>query len=169
MTIEDALASALEFEIRVREHYERAAARAPEGEASDFFRLMAEEEQGHVAYLEDRLARCRAGQALGPADLTTAVPRAEWLAEGLRRLESAERGGERAYGVEHLETALRLEQEASEHYRRLVAAVEDPEARALFRRFLEIEDGHTAVVQAQLDYATGTGHFFGIREFTLDG
>ncbi len=169
MTIEEALVSALEFENRVREHYDRAAAQAPEGEASDFFRLMAREEEGHVAYLEDKLARCRAGEALGPADLSTVVPRAEWVAEGLRRLESVEREGERPYGVEHLETALRLEQEASEHYRRLVATVEDTEAKALFRRFLEIEDGHTAVVQAQLDYATGTGHFFGVREFTLDG
>ena len=169
MTIEEALASALEFETRVREHYERAAAQAPDGDASDFFRLMAKEEAGHVAYLEHRLARCRAGEPLGPADVPTGVPRAEWVAEGLRRLESAGREGERAYGVDHLEKALRLEQEAGEHYRRLVAEVEHPEAEALFRRFLEIEDGHTALVRAQLDHATGTGHFFGVREFTLDG
>ena len=43
------------------------------------------------------------------------------------------------------------------------------EARELFRRFLEIEEGHLALVQAQIDFVTGTGYWFDVREFNLEG
>ncbi len=39
----------------------------------------------------------------------------------------------------------------------------------MFNRFLEIEDGHTAIVQAEVDVLTRTGYFFDFQEFTLDG
>jgi hypothetical protein len=43
------------------------------------------------------------------------------------------------------------------------------EARPLFSRFLEIEEGHLAIVQAQLDLALGTGFWFDSQEFTIGG
>jgi hypothetical protein len=43
------------------------------------------------------------------------------------------------------------------------------EAKGLFKRFLEIEEGHLALVQAQIDQALGTGYWFDVREFDLEG
>ena len=41
-------------------------------------------------------------------------------------------------------------------------------ARPLFRRFLEIEDGHLAMVQAEIDTLAGTGFWFDVQEFSLE-
>ena len=170
MTVDEALLSALEYERKVRDHYRAAADRAQDERAVAFFRLMAGEEDRHVAYLEHLLETWRSDRVVADVRITTAAPRASWVKEGLRKIgKSSKTGVHRAYGVEHLEAALRLEQEVSDHYRSLVRQVDRADARALFRRFLEIEDGHTALVRAELDYVTGTGHFFGIREFTLEG
>ena len=168
MKIEEALTTALAFERKVRAHYAEAAEAAREDAAREFFGLMAREEGRHVEYLEHKLEQWRSQGVLGPAKIETAVPQKKWMEEGERKMEGEGRAGDRAYGFAHLETALHLEEEVSAHYRTLVDAVDHPEAKALFRRFLEIEDGHTALVRAELDYLTGTGHFLGIREFTLD-
>ncbi len=170
MTVEEALVSALEYERKVRDHYRAAADRARDERAVAFFRLMAGEEDRHVAYLEHLLETWRSDRTVADLRITSAAPRASWVKEGLRKIGKTSKAGvHRAYGVDHLEAALRLEQEVSDHYRELVKRVSDRAARAVFRRFLEIEDGHTALVRAELDYVTGTGHFFGIREFTLEG
>ena len=66
-----------------------------------------------------------------------------------------------------LKDALKLEEEVSEHYRNLVNAVEG-DGQAMFRRFLEIEDGHTAIVRAEIDALEGNGFWFDIGEFSLE-
>ncbi len=40
--------------------------------------------------------------------------------------------------------------------------------QVLFSKFLEIEDGHLAIVQAQLDSVQGMGFWFDIAEFRLE-
>lgn len=169
VTVEEALRTALELEGKVRDHYRRAGAGAAGVAAGSFFALMEREEQGHVDYLEAELATWRAQGTLTPGEMATAVPSRAWLEEGVATLGPPEGQPERPETREHLFTALGLEQGISDLYRRLVAEVEDPEAAALFRRFLEIEDGHTALVQAEIDYETRTGYYFDFQEFTLDG
>jgi rubrerythrin len=169
MTIEEALVTALEYEHQVRDHFRTAAEQSREPEAQRFFELMAREEQDHVEYLEAKLSQWRQTGALGKTELATAVPRRDWLAVGREPLERPARTTAAPSPREHLFTALELEHRVTEFYRRLVGSVEDPDAGVLFQRFLEIEDGHTALVQAEIDHETHTGNFFDIREFTLDG
>ena len=38
----------------------------------------------------------------------------------------------------------------------------------LFARFLEIEDGHRAIVQAEIDYLNRTGFFFDLQDFKIE-
>ncbi len=169
MTVEEALLSALEYERKVRDHYRMAADKADEERAVTFFRLMAGEEDRHVAYLEHLLERWQRGEDLGEPKIPSAVPKAAWVKEGIRKLgKVVPKAQTPASGTEHLETALRLEERVSEHYDTLVQQVDDPRARSVFRRFLEIESGHTALVRAELDYVQWTGHGVGIREFTLE-
>jgi len=169
MTVEEAVVTALEHEHRVRDHFRKAAGGAPAGQAKAFFDLMAREEQGHVDYLEAKLAQWRKTGTVGETRLATAVPRRDWLAEGKESLQSPRRAGVQEAPRDHLFAALELERQATAFYQRLVGAVDDPRAADLFRRFLEIEEGHTALVQAEIDHETQTGMFFDVREFTLDG
>jgi hypothetical protein len=43
-----------------------------------------------------------------------------------------------------------------------------PEGQELFRRFVEIEEGHVAIVQAEMDLVSGTGFWFDTAEFSLE-
>jgi rubrerythrin len=76
----------------------------------------------------------------------------------------------RDYGaeLELLKKALDLEIEATAFFRRMVAEL-DEEAQKLFARFVEIEAGHEAIVQAEIDALNGLGFWFDFTEFRFDG
>jgi peptide deformylase len=38
----------------------------------------------------------------------------------------------------------------------------------MFARFLEIEEGHARIVQAEIDTLTGMGFWFDVQEFRLE-
>jgi hypothetical protein len=42
------------------------------------------------------------------------------------------------------------------------------ERQRLFARFLEIEEGHVAIVQAEIDAVSGSGFWFDMKEFDLE-
>jgi rubrerythrin len=62
---------------------------------------------------------------------------------------------------------LLAEQETSAFYRQMVSELAE-ERRRLFARFLEIEEGHVAIVEAELDAVSGSGFWFGMKEFDLE-
>jgi rubrerythrin len=78
-------------------------------------------------------------------------------------------GAEGASAVEigFLKEALDLERKTSAFYGELVEKLA-PEHRGLFSRFLEIENGHVAIVQAEIDALAGHGHWFDFMEFSLE-
>lgn len=169
MVIEEALATALQYERKVRDRFTDLANQAGTPDARAFFGLMAREEQGHVDYLEAKLKEWRATGDVAGGELTTAVPPKEWLQKGAQALTGPPPPNDHGSPLDHLTSALRLEEEVSAFYRELADTVDHPRAALIFRRFLEIEDGHTALVRAQIDHETHTGNFFDLREFTLDG
>ena len=69
--------------------------------------------------------------------------------------------------IDALKEALELERKTSAFYAELVAGLE-PKYRGLFERFLEIENGHLAIVQAEIDALAGHGHWFDFMEFSLE-
>ncbi|HSH70460.1 MAG TPA: hypothetical protein VK997_11120 [Deferrisomatales bacterium] len=169
MIIEEAIRSALEYEHRVRDTYAEAAKAVVPPDARRFFEVMAREEQGHIEYLLDRQRDWQEKGVLTAAALGSALADEGWTRSATEGLQGAADGDARTSVVEHLYVALRLEETVSAHYRILVDAVEHADAERLFRRFLEIEDGHVAVVQTEIDFQSGTGVFYGMQEFTLDG
>ena len=52
-------------------------------------------------------------------------------------------------------------------YKQMVAEMQ-AESRKMFARFLEIEAGHIAIVQAELDYISHTGYWFDFKEFDME-
>jgi rubrerythrin len=169
VTIESAILSALDFENRVRDHYHGASEKTAEPQAKGFFSLMAREEQGHVDYLEAKLAQWGADGKIQVEEIAVTIPEPSHLGALGPLPELAPEARNYAAVAEYLHQALNLEHEVSNHYRRLIAEVNHPDSETMFRRFLEIEDGHTALVQAEIDAVTKTGYFFGFQEFNMDG
>ncbi len=69
--------------------------------------------------------------------------------------------------IQLLYNFLDTEVETSNFYRRKVNGLEG-ESREMFARFLEIEEGHEAIVQARIDSVTGMGFWFDLQEFNLE-
>jgi rubrerythrin len=169
VTIEEAIRSALEFETRVRDTYAAAVDKVGPPGARSFFEVMVREEQGHIDYLRYREQEWRKAGILTAEPLPSALASEGWARKASEGMEGDAGGDARTSVVEHLYAALRLEELVSDHYRELVAGVEHPEAEAMFSHFLEIEDGHIAMVQAEIDFQSGTGIYYDMQEFTLDG
>jgi len=69
--------------------------------------------------------------------------------------------------IQLLYNFLDTEVETSNFYRRMVNELEG-ESREMFARFLEIEEGLEAIVEAQIDSVTGMGFWFDLQEFNLE-
>ena len=50
-----------------------------------------------------------------------------------------------------------------------MVATLDADGKKLFERFVEIEEGHVAIVQAEMDMVTGAGFWFDTAEVSLEG
>lgn len=168
MKIEEAIKTAIEYENRVCDVYAEAVRDAPNDTARRVFSTLADEEKGHVDFLEHCLSTWNDKGVLSSEGLTTAVPSLEIIRKGVRRLEE-KMGGSPAGGaeVEMLQRALAVEEETSAFYAKMVGVL-PPEGRQLFERFVEIEEGHRAIVQAEIDSVSGLGFWFDFQEFDLE-
>ena len=81
----------------------------------------------------------------------------------MAEMKKKDRGVER----QMLSKALKVEVETRDFYKRMVAEM-DGSARDMFARFLEIEDGHIAMVQAELDYISHTGYWLDFKEYDME-
>ena len=166
MTVEEAVKTAIEYEIKVRDAYLDNLDAIKDAIGRRVFEVLGEEEQGHVDYLQARLAEWQKTGHVTPGKLDSVVPSTDEIAAGLSKLEDTLQ--ERDYGTERemLAKALKMEQDTSAFYRQMVSTMGTD--GALFERFLEIEEGHEAIVQAELDYLNRTGTFFDFQEFNLE-
>lgn len=166
MTLEEAIQTAIEYENRVRDTYMESSQKASGDLGQRVFRVLGEEEQGHVDYLHSKLDEWQKTGKVTPEELETVVPPLDVLEEGVRRLESHQSGEDLRTELEMLQKALQLEIETSDFYQRMVDEMGDE--GAVFSRFLEIEKGHQALVQAEIDYLSNTGFYFDFQEFSLE-
>ena len=167
MTLEEAIRTAIEYEAKVRDVYVDAAARSAGTPGSELFRVMGEEEQYHVDYLVERLREWKKTGHVGLEDVRTAVPSREAIAAGLSSIEDSLSGETSEAEMDSLRKALEVERETSGFYEKVAEEV-GGKGHEMFVRFLEIERGHLALVQAQIDVLSGTGYWFDVQEFTLE-
>ncbi len=167
MRLDQAILTAIEYETRIRDHYLNSAERIRNRAGRRVFELLASEEQGHIDYLLARLGQWRRDGTVGLFSLTSALPNTAELKNALKAVEQLEPREILDDERQVLDVALNLEKETSDYYRRLVGQVDGP-AREMFNRFLEIEDGHVAIVQAEIDYLSDNGFWFDFTEFNMD-
>jgi len=166
MTLEKAIKTAIDYEIKVRDSYLGGVSKIGDPTGRRVFEVLGKEEQGHVDYLQAKLAEWQNNGKVKAEKLSTVVPAKQVIDRGVRKLDAHLSTKDYGTELEMLRKALALEIETSEFYKKMVAELKtDGE---LFQRFLEIEEGHQAIVQAEIDYITRSGTFFDFQEFTLE-
>jgi rubrerythrin len=169
LTVKQALMVALEFEKKVRDRYALGAEAIKDPQGSKVFATLAKEEQGHVDYIESRLVQLDSTGSTVAETLKSILPSHQWVkdAEAKHRATVSLKRIAEEHELELLKEALQAEKDASAFYNDLVRRL--PEAdRPLFEQFLNIEDGHVAIVQAELDSVQGLGFWFDVPEFALE-
>lgn len=170
MTPEEAIRTAIKYEKKVTALYVEAVDATEDKGARKFFQLMADEEKSHVDFLEAKLSEWQDDENLTSTGIDTVLPSPDMLKDGLSRLKKT-MGKDRteSYGAEvaMLKKALEAEEETSEFYRSLADTLPE-KLQEVFRRFIEIEDGHRAAVEAELDAVEGNSFWFNVQEFNLE-
>lgn len=167
MTLEEAIKTAIEYETRVRDVYIEARAAANNEVGRRVFKFLAKEEQGHLDYLKQRLDEWQKTGKVSIAHLDTIVPSPTKIKEGVEKLENRMASEDHSDEANMLEKAYEVEVETGNFYKKMVAEL-GPDGQALFQRFVEIEEGHEALVRAELDAVMGHGFWFDMQEFHLE-
>ena len=82
--------------------------------------------------------------------------------------EVRSRGEEGQNELSALRTALDLEERGIAFYEQQASGAASDDAKKMFERLAEMERAHAELIQAQIDYITGTGYWFNIREFSAE-
>ena len=167
MKLEAAIQSALEFENRIRDLYIEAVARTDEPAGKKIFQTLADDEQRHVDYLESRLDEWQKRGKISNEILASVVPDKAAIRKEAAALQSKISEDARGLKQQMLSKALAMEIETSRFYKEMVDQVAS-DHRAMFTRFLEIEDNHIEAVQFELDHLSNTGFWYGFEEFDME-
>lgn len=167
MTLEEAIVTSLDFEKRVRDYYFHAAQKTDDPRGKEVFMALSDEEQSHVDYLQSRLDQWRTTGKISVPVLATTLPQASWLKEGKLKMNAVAFDRDYSTEVALLRDSAKLEDDITELYKKLVNELPEEHAK-MFKRFLEIEDGHTGIVEAEIDALQKDGFWFSLREFDLE-
>jgi rubrerythrin len=167
MTIEEAIKTALQYENRVVGVYVEAMRSSQDPTGKRVFETLTREEKQHVMYLEGKLRELQKTGTVTATSLASFVPPRERIEASLAAAKGKVGGPASSGEIELLKRALQVEIETSGFYRKVVAEL--PAAgQNLFARFVEIEEGHKAIVQAEIDSVSGSGFWFDMPEFNLE-
>jgi rubrerythrin len=169
MKLDNAIMAALEYESGVYQIYLEAMSQTTDEVAKRIFKVLGEEEKGHLSYLRERLDEWQKMGKINVKKLGTRIPDQETIDRGLRDLRKTVKSQptKQNLELELLKKALEAEIKASTFYKEMVGKL-DGEGQQLFKRFVEIEAGHEAIVQAQINSVGNWGFWFDTPEFRLE-
>ena len=167
MNIEEAIKTAIEYEIRIRDVYREAAEAVDDDAGKRIFDTLGNDEQRHIDYLEYKLDQFQKTGAIDSERLESAIPDSESIAREADKIRSLAAKDFLGIKQQMLSKALKAEIETSEFYQKMVNEL-PAEARPLFERFLEIENNHIKAVEFELDYMGKTGYWFDFKEFDME-
>ena len=173
MELDEAIKTAIEYEAGVHRTYQEAMQQATDERGRRFFEVLRDEEMGHLKYLRARLKEWSETGKIQVTKLESVIPPREIIDYGLEELrrklaapESAAKGSHMTE-LDLLKKALEVETETSSFYKEMVRDL-DGDGRRLFERFVEIEEGHEAIVQAEIYSISGMGVWFDTVELNLE-
>ena len=167
MTLEEAIKTAIEYEIRIRDIYLEATAAIDDEVGQRIFETLGNDEQHHIDYLQHQLEQFQITGTIDPQKLESAIPSQEIVNREADKVKSMVAKDFLGIKQQMLSKALKVEVETSDYYQKLVNEL-PADGRALFERFLEIENNHIRAVQFELDYLGKTGYWFDFKEFDME-
>ncbi len=168
MTVEQAIITAIQYESRVHKAYADQVDRISDPAGRRIFQTLADEEQSHLDYLHRKLEQLKQTGTVPADTLPTAIPAPQQIEAASRKMHSHVAGSDPANDLQMLTRALELEMQTSSFYQDMVRQL-PADGQQLFRRFVEVEQGHVAIVQAEIDFLTKSGYWFDCFEVDLDG
>jgi len=167
MTIEEAIKTAIAYEIRVRDIYLEAVAAVDDAVGKGIFETLGQDEQRHIDFLEYKLVQFQKTGAIETERLESAIPDGESIAREAEKIKTLVAREFLGIKQQMLSKALEMEIETSGYYQKMVNEL-PADARPMFERFLEIENNHIKAVQFELDYMGKTGYWFDFKEFDME-
>ena len=167
MTIEEAIKTAIDYEIRIRDIYLEAVAAVDDAVGKRIFDTLGKDEQRHIDYLEHELDQFQKTGAIETERLESAIPDGDSIAREADKIKGLVDREFLGVRQQMLSKALKVEVETSAFYQKMVDEL-PAEAQPLFARFLEIENNHIQAVQFELDYMGKTGYWFDFKEFDME-
>ena len=167
MDLGEAIAVAIESEIGVINIYEKYASQFTSEVGKKIFEALGKEEEDHVAYLRVKLAQWKESGKLSVDSIDTIVPSVDTIKNNVAKLKAVDGQTVADSELEAFKKALEMEINATNFYKDLVSKLSEQD-RKLFERFIEIEEGHEAIVRAEIDQARGLGYWFDFMEFDLE-
>lgn len=168
MNSEEIFASALEYEKKNRDLYVSACKIVADKRGKEIFTSLAEDEQGHVDFLEYSIDVLKKQGEIDITKLISSMPSKELIQAKIEKMK--EKIPEQILGdiKRVLNSALRFEIEAAEFYKDAFKKTEGP-IQEIFKKFLVIEKRHQELVQIELDHVSNYGYWFDFMEIDLEG
>lgn len=167
MKIEDAIRMAIEYENKIQDVYAQAADDVSDERGKKVLRMLAEEERGHLSYLQSKLSEWQDNGVLTFDGIPSSLPSLDAIRTAAKGVANDFAGKSLKRERQILEQAIKAEIDTSRFYEELVSKLTD-EGQAMFTRFVEIENDHLQLVQAELDYITGSGFWFDFAEIDME-
>lgn len=168
MTVEQAIITAIQYESRVHKAYAEQVGRIGDPAGRRIFQTLADEEQSHLDYLHHKLEQLKQTGTVPADTLPTAIPAPKQIEAASKKMQQHVANADPTNDLQMLSNALELELKTSAFYEDMVRQL-SAEGQKLFTRFVEIEQGHVAIVQAEIDSLTQNGYWFDCFEADLDG
>jgi len=167
MKIEEAIQKAIEYETRILEMYTKATLEIADARGQKVFGMLADEERGHVAYLKDKLQQWQEQGTVHFDSLSSNLPDLDSIQAEADKVTDRFSSKSLTRERQILEQAFQAEMVTSKFYENLVSTLTG-DGRKMFARFLEIENEHLQLVQAELDFITHSGFWFDFPEFDME-
>lgn len=164
MEFAEAVTTAIEMEEKVRSFYAKTATELESPVARKIFNTLAEEEEGHIDYLNRQLEAVKQTGNVTDSELKTVVPDKLRIDDMVTGLENVPQPLNLDSDIASFRLALEMEKEVAGHYRKLIEHAAD-DFKGFFEEFLEIEEAHENVLQAELFAAKSSGVWFDFIEF----
>ncbi len=167
MKEEEAIRQAIAYEKKVRDVYLDASGRIGNPAVQNILNALGKEEQRHVEYLEYKLKQWLDNREITLDQLETIVPAPKKIELGLKKVKNRIQVDNKDDELDILKKAREVEIATKEFYREMTGKMTD-RLQEMFARFLEIEEGHLAIVNAEIDAVMGMGFWFDFEEFNLE-
>ena len=165
---QDVFTTALVYEKKIRDLYRSAVETIDDPRGKELFQALADDEQSHVAFLENGLTLLRDDKDQELEKPGTLIPFPDRDFEKIKQM--ADQIPKNILGdlKRVLNAALSLEMETSRFYRDAIQKVDHGPVRDILEKFYDIEQRHVEVVQIELDFASNNGYWFNFMETDME-